>query len=93
MLYDVIFKTAATTVLEIDFTKFDSAGNDANGVASGPNPYRLAFIFPAVKFKTGSMNVTSPDVIPQSIGFQAYDDGSGTNPVMQVKLVNKEQTI
>jgi hypothetical protein len=90
-LYDV-FKSAATTVLELDFTKFDSAGNDANGVAAGPNPYRLAFIFPAVKFKTGSVNITSPDVIPQSIGFQAYDDGSGTNPVMQVKLVSKESS-
>jgi hypothetical protein len=37
--------------------------------------------------------VTSPDVIPQSIGFQAYDDGSGTNPVIQVRIVSKEQTI
>jgi len=90
-LYDV-FKTAGTTVLDIEFTKFDSAGNDANGVASGPNPYRLSFILPAVKFKTGSVNVTSPDVIPQSIGFQAYDDGSGTNPVIQVKLVSKESS-
>jgi hypothetical protein len=88
-LYDV-FKLASTTTLEIDFTKFDPSGNDANGVNAGPNPYRLAFIFPAVKFKTGSINITSPDVIPQTIGFQAYDDGSGTNPVMQVKLVSKE---
>src|SRR5215510_12802903 len=87
-LYDV-FKTAAGTALQIDFTKFDSAGLDANGVASGPNPYRLSFIFPKVLFKTGAVNVNGPDVIPQSIGFQAYDDGSGTNPVMQVKLVSK----
>ena len=90
-LYDV-FKTAGTTVLEIDFTKFDSAGNDANGVASGPNPYRLSFILPAVKFKTGAVNINGPDVLPQSIGFQAYDDGSGTNPVIQVKLVSKESS-
>src|SRR5215469_2930140 len=90
-LYDV-FKTAGTTVLDIEFTKFDSAGNDANGVAAGPNPYRLSFILPAVKFKTGAVNVTSPDVIPQSVGFQAYDDGSGTNPVIQVKLVSKESS-
>ena len=33
----------------------------------------------------------SPEVIPLSMGFQAYDDGSGTNPVMQVKLVSKEE--
>jgi hypothetical protein len=90
-LYDV-FKTSGTTPLEIDFTKFDAAGNDANGVAAGPNPYRLAFILPAVKFKTGSVNIGGPDVIPQSIGFQAYDDGSGTNPVIQVKLVSKESS-
>ena len=89
-LYDV-FKTAGTTPLQIDFTKFDSAGNDANGVATGPNPYRLSFILPAVKFKTGSMNVNGPDIVPQSIGFQAYDDGT-TNPVIQVKIVSKESS-
>ena len=69
-----------------------SHGNDANGVAAGPNPYRLSFILPSVRFKTGSVAVNSPDVIPQSIGFQAYDDGSGTNPVIQVKLVSKESS-
>jgi hypothetical protein len=47
---------------------------------------------PAVKFKTASFNVTSPDVIPQSVGFEAFDDGSGTNPVIQVKLVSKESS-
>jgi hypothetical protein len=90
-LYDV-FKTAGTTALQLDFTKFDAAGNDANGVAAGPNPYRLSFILPAVKFKTGAVNIGGPDVIPQQIGFQAYDDGSGTNPVIQVKLVSKESS-
>jgi hypothetical protein len=90
-LYDV-FKTAATTVLQLDFTKFDSSGNDANGVASGPNPYRLSFILPAVKFKTAEAKIGGPDVIPQQVAFQAYDDGSGTNPVIQVKLVSKESS-
>src|SRR6185437_9427880 len=80
-IYD-LFKSNATTPLQLDFSHFDSAGNDANGVASGPNPYRLSFILPAVKFKTGSVNIGGPDVIPQSIGFQAYDDGSGTNPML-----------
>jgi hypothetical protein len=47
---------------------------------------------PAVKFKTAALNITSPDVIPQSIGFQAYDDGT-SNPVIQVRIVSKEQTI
>src|SRR5258706_2847627 len=74
-LYDV-FKGAGTTPLQIDFTKFDSAGNDANGAAAGANPYRLSFIIPAARFKSGSVNVNSPDVIPQTIGFQAYDDGT-----------------
>jgi Phage tail tube protein len=90
-LYDV-FKANTTQPLQIDFTKFDSAGNDANGVAAGPNPYRLSFILPAVRFKTGSVNIGGPDVIPQSIGFQAYDDGT-TNPVIQVRIISKEQTI
>jgi hypothetical protein len=90
-LYDV-FKANTTQPFQLDFTKFDSAGNDANGVAAGPNPYRLSIIMPAVRFKSASVNVTSPDVIPQSIGFQAYDDGT-TNPVIQVRIVSKEQTI
>jgi hypothetical protein len=90
-LYDV-FKANTTQPMQLDFTKFDSAGNDANGVAAGPNPYRLSFIMPAVRFKSGSVNIGSPDVIPQSIGFQAYDDGT-TNPVIQVRIVSKEQTI
>jgi hypothetical protein len=90
-LYDV-FKSSGTNPFQLDFTKFDAAGNDANGIAAGPNPYRLSFILPAVKFKTASLNITSPDVIPQQVGFQAYDDGSGTNPVIQVKLVSKESS-
>jgi hypothetical protein len=90
-LYDV-FKANTTQPLQLDFTKFDSAGNDANGVAAGPNPYRLSFILPSVRFKTASMNIGGPDVIPQSIGFQAYDDGT-TNPVIQVRIVSKETTI
>jgi hypothetical protein len=90
-LYDV-FKLNSTTTLQVDFTKFDSAGNDANGAAAGANPYRLSIILPAVKFKTAAVNVNGPDVVPQSVGFQAYDDGSGTNPVIQVKLVSKESS-
>ncbi len=90
-LYDV-FKTAGTTPLQIDFTKFDAAGNDANGAAAGANPYRLSFILPAVKFKTAAVNIGGPDVLPQSIGFQAYDNGTGTDPVIQVKLVSKESS-
>jgi hypothetical protein len=89
-LYDV-FKGGNTTPLQIDFTKFDSAGLDANGVSAGATPYRLSFVLPAVRFKTGAVNITSPDVIPQSVGFQAYDDGT-SNPVIQVKLVSRESS-
>ena len=87
-----VFKANTTTVMQLDFTKFDASGNDANGVASGPNPYRLSFIFPAVKFKTAEATVGGPDVIPQQVQFQAYDDGGGSNPVIQVKLVSKESS-
>ena len=90
-LYDV-FKGSGTNPLQIDFAKFDAAGLDANGIAAGPTPYRLSIILPAVKFKTAAVNIGGPDVIPQQIGFQAYDDGSGTNPVIQVKLVSKESS-
>jgi hypothetical protein len=90
-LYDV-FKSAGTNALQLDFTKFDASGNDANGVASGPNPYRLSFILPAVKFKVADAKIGGPDVIPQQVQFQAYDDGGGSNPVIQVKLVSKESS-
>jgi hypothetical protein len=90
-LYDV-FKAGTGTPLQLDFTKFDGSGNDANGVNAGPNPYRLSFIFPQVKFKAGAVNVSGPDVLAQSIDFEAFDDGSGTNPVIQVKLVSKESS-
>jgi hypothetical protein len=89
-LYDV-FKAGTTVPLQLDFSKFDAAGNDANGVAAGPNPYLLSFILPAIKLKSAAANVSGPDVIPQSVGFQAYDDGT-TNPVIQVKLVSKESS-
>ena len=88
-LYDV-FRAGTGVPLQLDFTKFDSAGNDANGAAAGANPYRLSFIFPQIKLLSAGVNVSGPDVLPQTIGFKAYDDGSGTNPVIQVKLVSKE---
>lgn len=89
-LYD-IFKAGTTVPLQLDFTKFDASGNDANGVAAGPNPFLLSFIFPAIKLKSAAANVSGPDVIPQSVGFQAYDDGT-SNPVIQVKLVSRESS-
>lgn len=78
--YDV-FKAGTATAFQLDFS---------HGDAGSSNPYRLSFIFPQVKFKTAAMNVSGPDVVPQTVGFEAFDDGSGTNPVIQVKLVSKE---
>lgn len=88
-LYD-LFKAGTNTVLQLDLTHFDNAGKDAGGVTTGPNPYLLSFILPALKIKTGAMNVTGPDVVQQSIEMESYDDGSGTNPVIQVHLVSTD---
>jgi len=82
-LYD-LFSANTTTALQLDFS---------HGDAGSSNPYLLSFIFPALKFKNADVNVTGPDVLPQKIDFEAYDDGSGTNPVIQVKLVSKDTTI
>ena len=68
------------------------AGDDANGAAAEATAYRLGIILPSVRFKSAAVNMTSPDVIPLSVGFQAYDDGGGSNPVIQVKLVSKESS-
>lgn len=81
--YDLL-KTNTTTTLQLDFS---------HGDAGSGNPYLLSFIFPAVKIRSGSMNVGGPDIVPQTIDFKAYDDGTGTNPVMQVKLVSKDSTL
>jgi hypothetical protein len=87
--YDV-FKANTTQPMQLDFSHMDAAGNDAGGVNNGPNPYLLSFILPSVRFKTAAVNIGGPDVVPQSVGFQAYDDGSGSNPVIQVKIVSRE---
>jgi Phage tail tube protein len=79
--YD-LFKANTTTALQLDFS---------HGDAGSGNPYRLSFIMPAVKFKAATVNVDGPDLIPQSIEFQAYDDGT-TNPVIQVELVELANT-
>jgi len=87
--YDV-FRANTYQPFQLDFSHLDLAGKDAGGVTSGPNPYLLSFIMPAVRFKSAGVNISGPDVIPQSIGFQAYDYGSGSNPVFQCKLVSKD---
>jgi hypothetical protein len=88
--YDLL-KANTTVALQLDFSHY-LQGVDAAGATggTGTNPYLLSFIFPAVKIRAGSMNVGGPDIVPQQIDFKAYDDGSGTNPVMQVKLVGTD---
>jgi hypothetical protein len=70
--------------MQIDFT---------HGDAGGGNPFLLSFILPAVKFKEGGPQVGGPDIVGQDINFEAYDDGSGTNPPIQVKLVSTDQQL
>jgi hypothetical protein len=79
-IYDV-FKSGATTAVQLDFSKGD---------AGGGNPFLLSFIFPACKVKAASVHVDGPDILGQDIQFQAYSDG--TNPVVQVKLVEVAQS-
>ena len=79
-LYD-LFKANTTTALQIDF---------AHGDAGSTNPYRLSFVLPACKLKSGAMNVDGPDVVGQNIDFEAMDNG--VDPVIQVELVSKQST-
>jgi hypothetical protein len=88
-----LFKSNTQTTLQLDLTHFDGAGKDAGGVNAGPNPYLLSFIFPAIKFTDVSANTGGPDVTQQTATFKAFDDGSGTNPVMQVHLVSSDTTL
>lgn len=86
--YDV-FRANTVQPLQLDFSHM-VGGNDAGGVAAGPNPFLLSFIIPACRFKSAAVNIGGPDVIPQSVGFQAYDNG--VDPVIQVKIVSREST-
>ena len=79
-LYD-LFKSNTTTALQLDF---------AHGDAGTSNPFRLSFVLPAIKLKTGSVSVDGPDVLGQSIDFEAMDNGA--DPVIQVEIVSKQQT-
>lgn len=91
-IYD-LYKSNTATALQLDLAHFDAAGNDAGGVASGPNPYLLSIILPSVKFTSVTPNVAGPDIVGQKVGFKAFDDGSGSNPVIQVHLVSKDSTL
>jgi hypothetical protein len=86
------FKTNVTTPMQFDMVHYH-AGVDASGSTRGTGiyPYRLSFILPAVKFKTGPITMSGPDLLSCALTFQAYDDGSGTNPVIQISSVGTDQ--
>lgn len=88
-LYDVM-KSGATVPIQLDFSKFSANGNDAGGVAAGPNPFLLSFILPACKIRQANTNVDGADILDQGIQVQAYSNG--TDPVIQVKLVEVAAT-
>lgn len=91
-LYD-LYKSNTPTCLQLDLTHFDVSGNDAGGVNAGPNPYLLSFILPKVYFTAANANIAGPDIAMQKLSFKAFDDGSGTNPVLQVHLVSTDTTL
>lgn len=80
-IYD-LFKANTSTALQLDFS---------HGTAGTGQAYRLSIILPSVKFKTAEIGVEGPDLVPQKIEFEAYDDG--TNPVIQVRIVSVDTTL
>lgn len=78
--YD-FFNANTSKALEIPFS---------HGDAGTSNPFLLSFIIPVVKFKEANVNVGGPDILPQQVQWEAYDDG--TNPVIQIKLVSTDST-
>jgi hypothetical protein len=88
--YD-LFSTNATRSLQLDFAHgISGSGADGAAGSTGTGAYRLSFVLPFVKFKADPLSVSGPDLIPESISFEAYDDGSGIP--LQVRLVSQDQT-
>lgn len=80
-IYDLLTGNT-TTSLQLDFE---------HGDAGGGNAFLLSFILPAVKVKTAGVNMSGPDIIGQSINFEAYDNEA--DPVIQVKIVSTDTVI
>jgi hypothetical protein len=78
-----LVKSGAATAMQADFSYGD---------AGSSNPYLISFIAPSVKFSSGSVNADGPDILGQSVNFEALHDGT-TNPVLQVKIVNQETVL
>jgi Phage tail tube protein len=91
--YD-LFSSNATRSLQLDFAHgISGSGADGAAGSTGTGAYRLSFVLPYVKFKTDPLSVTGPDLIPESIGFECYDDGSGQagGSPLQIRLVSQDQ--
>jgi hypothetical protein len=76
------FALGTAAALQLDFSKGD---------AGGGNPFLLSFILPYVKFRSANVNADGPDLLGQTVNFEAFSDG--TNPVMQVKLVSTDTAL
>lgn len=81
--YDLL-KTYSSTAMELVFS---------HGDAGSSNPFALSFIFPAFKVREGGPQVGGPDIVGQTIGIKAFDDGGGSNPVAQIRLVSTDTTL
>jgi hypothetical protein len=91
--YD-LFSTNATRSLQLDFAHgINGSGADGAAGSTGTGAYRLSLVMPFVKFKTDPLAVGGPDLIPESIGFECYDDGSGQagGSPLQIRLVSQDQ--
>ena len=51
----------------------------------------LDFIIPGARIKSAPPNVGGPDVVPMTVEFEAYDDG--TNGTLQVTLISTDVTL
>jgi hypothetical protein len=88
--YD-LFATNATRSLQLDFAHgINGSGADGAAGSTGTGAYRISFVLPFVKFKADPLSVGGPDLIPESIQFEAYDDGSGVP--FQLRIVSQDQT-
>lgn len=89
--YD-LFASNATRSLQLDFAHgINGSGADGAAGSTGTGAYRLSFVLPFVKFKADPLSVSGPDLIPESISFEAYDDGNGV-PV-QIRIVSQDQAL
>lgn len=79
-----LLKNNTTTALELVLE---------HGLAGTAEPYELSFVLPAIKLLEGGPQVSGPDIVGQSINWKAYDDGGGSNPVAQVRLVSTDTTL